>query len=250
MRKKSFLVTLLVAALLCTMLAGNLTMDVAADTSITHTVKYGETLSWISWMYGVTIQEMVDANDLANRHLIYAGQELTIPGTSEEDYVEHVVQSGETLLTIAAKYDVSIWDIARRNGIWNINLIFVGDTLIIPGGGEGTPEAPDTPPDVQEVIIITAPTMNQEITSPVTVTGWGSGFENNLAVDVLDQTGSTIGQGNVTVDAEFGQIGPFTGTITFDPPASEGLGRVAVYSISPRDGAIEHLASVTVNLKP
>jgi hypothetical protein len=84
----------------------------------------------------------------------------------------------------------------------------------------------------------------------VTVTGWGSGFENNLAVDVLDQSGSVIGQGNVMVDAEFGQVGPFTGTVTFTPPDSTQLGRVAVYTISPRDGAIEHLASVTVNLKP
>lgn len=250
MGKKSFVTTFLVVALLYAMLVGNLAMDVAADASITHTVKHSETLSAISLMYDVTIQEIVDANNLTNRNLIYAGQQLTVPVTSEEDYVKHVVQPGETLLSIAASYDVSVWDIARRNGIENINLVFVGDTLIIRGEGEGTPEPPATRPDVQEAIIISAPTMNQDITSPVTVTGWGSGFENNLAVDVLDQRGLVIGQGYVTVDAEFGQDGPFTGTITFTPPDSAQLGRVAVYTISPRDGAIEHLNSVTVNLKP
>lgn len=250
MGKKSVVITLLVAALLCTMLVGNLVMDVAADTPITHIVKDGQTLFQISGMYDVTIQEIVDANNLTSRHLIYAGQQLTIPVTFEGDYVEHVIQPGETLLSIAAKYGVNVWDIARRNGIRNINLVFVGDTLFIPGGGEGTPERPATRPDVPEAIIITAPIMNQEITSPVTVTGWGSGFENNLAVDVLDQQGLIVGQGYVTVDAEFGQDGPFTGTITFTPPDSEQLGRLAVYEISPRDGAIEHLNSVTVNLQP
>ncbi len=250
MWKKSLTITLVAIVLLCITLVGNLVADVAADTPITHTVKHGEILSGIAQMYDVTTQDIVDANNLANRDLIYAGQELTIPGRSQEDYVRHIVQPGETLFTLAVKYDTSVWDIARRNGIRNINLVFVGDTLIILGGGEATPEPPDTQPDVQEAIIITAPTMNQEISSPVTVTGWGSGFENNLAVEVLDNMASVIGEGYVTVNAEMGQIGPFTGTITFTPPDSEQLGRVAVYSISPRDGAIEHLNSVTVNLKP
>ncbi|MFP3895276.1 MAG: LysM peptidoglycan-binding domain-containing protein [Anaerolineales bacterium] len=250
MWKKRFTIMLVAVMLLYTMMVGNLILDIAADTPITHTVKYGETLSQISWKYDVALQDIVNANNLTNRDLMYAGQELTIPGISQGDYVEHIVQPGETLFTIAASYDVGVWDIARRNGIRNINLVFVGDTLIVPGGGDGIPEPPDSRPDVRETIIITAPTMNHEITSPVTVTGWGSGFENNLAVDILDQEGNAIGQGNVMVDAEFGQDGPFTGTVTFTPPDSEQLGRVAVYNISPRDGAIEHLASVTVNLKP
>ncbi|MGM0400096.1 MAG: LysM peptidoglycan-binding domain-containing protein [Chloroflexota bacterium] len=250
MWKKSFAAMLVAVTLLYTMLVSNLIMDVAADTPITHIVKQGETVSQISRMYDVAVQDIVDTNNLANRNLIYAGQTLTISGIPEGDYVEHVVQPGETLFSIAAKYGVGVWDVARRNGIQNINLVFVGDTLIIPGEGEGTPAPPTTRPDVQETIIITAPTMNEEINSPVTVTGWGSGFENNLAVDILDGEGNTIGQGYATIDAEMGQDGPFTGTVTFTPPDSAQPGRVAVYEISPRDGAIEHLNSVTVNLKP
>ena len=52
------------------------------------------------------------------------------------------------------------------------------------------------------------------------------------------------------VDAEFGQVGPFSGVIEFTAPDEEQFGRIQVYGISPRDGAIEHLASVTVNLVP
>jgi hypothetical protein len=71
-----------------------------------------------------------------------------------------------------------------------------------------------------------------------------------MAVDVLDANGSVIGQGYVIVDAEMGQVGPFEGSVEFEAPSEAELGRVSVYSVSPRDGAIEHLASVTVSLEP
>jgi len=88
------------------------------------------------------------------------------------------------------------------------------------------------------------------VSTPLTVTGYGKGFENNLAVDVLDEAGAVIGQGFVTVNAEFGQYGPFSGEVAFTAPATAQVGRVAVYRISPRDGAIEQLASVSIKLEP
>jgi hypothetical protein len=156
------------------------------------------------------------------------------------------------LLSIAAYYHVNYWDIARLNGIWNVNLIFVGQKLRIPVAADATPTPTPTSesgaPTVQEAIIITAPAADAEITSPVTVTGWGSAFENTLAVDILDAEGNVIGQGYVTIDADAGAVGPFTGTVEFTAPTEAGQGRVSVYGISARDGAIEHLNSVTVNL--
>ena len=230
-------------------LSGPAALGVIAEDPYIHTVKWGETLGWISWRYGVSVKELVEVNNLSSSWLIYAGQELIIPMPPEE-VVDHVVQQGESLLSIAAKYDVSIWDIARRNGLWNINLIFVGQHLSIPGGGEEAPAPQAAAPVEEEAIIITSPEMNEEVSTPVTITGWGSGFENTLAVDILDATGNVIGQGYVIVDAEFGQRGEFTGSIEFTAPATAQLGRISVYSISPRDGAIEDLSSITVNLKP
>ena len=46
----------------------------------------------------------------------------------------HVVRYGETLAGIAARYGVSPWAIAQANGLANINRIYVGQSLIIPGG--------------------------------------------------------------------------------------------------------------------
>lgn len=50
-----------------------------ADSTITHTVQKGETLSGIASLYGVTVQEIVDANGLESSDLIQIGQVLIIP---------------------------------------------------------------------------------------------------------------------------------------------------------------------------
>lgn len=240
-----------VSMLLVLALAGTLALGVAAEEPLYHTIRWGESLLTIGRMYGVTVRQLVEANGLSNANLIYAGQRLLIP-TPAQGYVEHVVAWGESLLTIAARYGVRVWEIAARNGITNQNLIYVGQRLVIPGGEgamlEPAPSVAAAPAEAQGAIIIASPLEDAEIGTPVTVTGWGSGFENNLVVIVLDEAGMVLGQGYVIVDAESGKYGPFTGTIEFTAPASAQMGRIQVFSVSPRDGAIERLSSVAVRL--
>jgi LysM repeat protein len=52
--------------------------------------------------------------------------------TYAEDGI-HVVQRGESLGTIAQRYNVSLSELARSNGISNPNFIYVGQRLVIPG---------------------------------------------------------------------------------------------------------------------
>jgi hypothetical protein len=87
------------------------------------------------------------------------------------------------------------------------------------------------------------------VTSPVTVVGLGSGFEQTVVVAVLDAAGGRIGLAPATVVGEYGQQGTFTATVPFTLPANSQPGRIQVWSESPRDGAIEHLNSVTVMLQ-
>jgi murein DD-endopeptidase MepM/ murein hydrolase activator NlpD len=49
-------------------------------TGLRHTVASGETLFTIAQRYGVTTQELQDANNISNASVIYAGQELVVPG--------------------------------------------------------------------------------------------------------------------------------------------------------------------------
>ena len=50
----------------------------------------------------------------------------------------HVVQRGETLYSIAARYGTTVQAIAQANGLSNLNLVYVGQRLVIPSGGGST----------------------------------------------------------------------------------------------------------------
>ncbi|MBZ0319962.1 MAG: LysM peptidoglycan-binding domain-containing protein, partial [Anaerolineae bacterium] len=47
--------------------------------TITHVVQPGENLYRISLRYGVSVQDIVTANNIANPNIIYVGQVLIIP---------------------------------------------------------------------------------------------------------------------------------------------------------------------------
>ncbi|SHJ64508.1 LysM peptidoglycan-binding domain-containing protein [Parasporobacterium paucivorans] len=115
----------------------------------TYVVKSGDTLWKISTMYGVSIQQIVVANNIMNANLIYVGQVLTIPGTVVQPPVtpstgtSYTVKSGDTLTRIAGIYRVTVQQLVTANNIVNANLIYVGQVLVIPG--TGSPSVPVTP---------------------------------------------------------------------------------------------------------
>jgi LysM repeat protein len=115
-----------------------------------HTVRAGEHLTRISRTYGVTIAEIVAANDLADPSRIFAGQRLTIPGVAAAPAKPkpaaaapapapaskarvHAVRAGEHLTGIARAYGVTIAAIAQANDLADPSRIFVGQRLTIPG---------------------------------------------------------------------------------------------------------------------
>lgn len=69
-------------------LAVVLSLLVSVCSAATYTVKKGDNLTKISKQYGVTVQDLVDANDIEDPNLIYVDQELTIPQEEEEPVVE------------------------------------------------------------------------------------------------------------------------------------------------------------------
>ena len=56
----------------------------------------------------------------------------------------YVVQRGDTLSRIAARYGVSVGALAAANGIRNVNLVYTGQRLLIPGASSGS--VPGTKP--------------------------------------------------------------------------------------------------------
>ena len=99
-----------------------------------YTIKRGDTLWKISRNYGVSIQNIVNWNNIQNPNLIYPGQRLILYGNyrnSNTENVYYTVQKGDTLWGIARRYRTCPRRIAKINGIRNSNLIYPGQVLKI-----------------------------------------------------------------------------------------------------------------------
>lgn len=113
----------------------------SAGGTTTITIQRGQTLSGIALEYNTTVQILVELNNIANPNLIYAGSTLIVPsgetpidtdGNSTSGQTIYVVQRGDTLNKIVAEFGTTARAIAVENNIRNINLIYVGQRLIIP----------------------------------------------------------------------------------------------------------------------
>jgi len=98
----------------------------------THKVKKGETLGGIAEKYQVSIASLMKANDI-NGNKIIVGQELKIPKSSDSKSQiskagYHTVETGETLYSIAIKYNTSVQKIKKLNELSSSKII-VGQKL-------------------------------------------------------------------------------------------------------------------------
>jgi LysM repeat protein len=119
-----------------------------------YVVQSGDTLSGIAVRHQTTVQQLVQMNGLSNPNLIVIGQRLAVArgqaangsGDVSARGTSYQVQPGDTLIGIAMLFQVGMWDIVVANNIANPSLIYIGQSLVIPGaGGSVGPVAAPTP---------------------------------------------------------------------------------------------------------
>ena len=101
---------------------------------VTYVVQRGDTLSSIAQRYNTTVSELVSLNNIQNPNLIFAGERLVIRRTSginASDRIMYTVQRGDTLSSIAQRYNTTVSELVSVNNIQNPNLIFPGERLEI-----------------------------------------------------------------------------------------------------------------------
>ena len=97
-----------------------------------YTVVSGDTLSGIASRYGTTYQRLAEYNGISNPNLIYPGQQIRIPGSSQSSsVVYYTVVSGDNLTKIANRYGTTVNQLVSWNNISNPNLIYPGQKLRI-----------------------------------------------------------------------------------------------------------------------
>jgi LysM repeat protein len=158
------------------------------ESATTHTVASGETLYSIATKYGISVDALKKANPGLSSS-ISIGQALNLPAKAgsttattakpttttaattiapvSKETIEHTVASGETLYSIAKKYNVSVEDIKKTNpGIAGLK---VGQTLKVPGT-EAAVTTTTTTPATKPAITATTTTTTTAATKPAAAT--------------------------------------------------------------------------------
>lgn len=96
-----------------------------------YTVKSGDSLWSISKKFGITVDELKNANNLSS-NLLSVGQNLIIPGKeAQATSDEYVVKKGDTLYSIARKYNTSVDNLKSINNITTDSLA-IGQIIKLP----------------------------------------------------------------------------------------------------------------------
>ena len=96
-----------------------------------YTVKSGDSLWSISRKFGITVDELKSANNLSS-NLLSVGQNLIIPGKeAQATGDEYVVKKGDTLYSIARKYNTSVDNLKSINNI-TIDSLAIGQIIKLP----------------------------------------------------------------------------------------------------------------------
>ncbi len=169
-----------------------------------YTVRAGDTLSHIAEMYGVTANTILWANDLPRATAIKEGQTLIILPVAG---VQHIVKKGDTIGSIAKKYDGDVEEIMTYNQISSNDELVVGEKVVVPGGSIKI-----APSAVSPTKIAGSSSSGGWLTHPIPGAVRTQGIHGYNAVDFGASSGTTIraaGGGEVIVSKSSGWNGGY-----------------------------------------
>ena len=114
-------------------------------TGMEYTVRPGDTLSGVAARYGISWWRIAEVNELSENSLLRIGQRIVLPGSggtpptgtgglAAEDLPKYMVQSGDTLSVIAARFDTTWQELSSINGLSTNSVLQIGQILRVPKG--------------------------------------------------------------------------------------------------------------------
>ena len=106
--------------------------EIVEDEFDIYTVKKGDSLWKISQEYNITVPKLIDLNNLSDLN-IQINQKLLVP--KKDDNINnsdniYVVQKGDSLWSIAKKYNQTVDELKEKNNLTN-NLLSIGQEIIV-----------------------------------------------------------------------------------------------------------------------
>ena len=110
-------------------LANYIGVPYSNEPSYYYTVQKGDTLYSISKKFNTTVDKLKDINNL-NNNVLSIGQQLLISEEAPIDNNYYIVKKGDTLYSIAKKYNISVDELKNNNNL-NNDLLYIGQELLI-----------------------------------------------------------------------------------------------------------------------
>jgi LysM repeat protein len=178
----------------------------SSDQISIYVVREGDSLSQIAKMFSVSTNTIVWANDIKRGSFITPGQTLIIlPITG----VRHIVVKGETVRSIAKKYDGNYEEILQYNDLTLESTIAIGDIIVVPDGEIAAPTYTSS-----SVIVKGGggPTYSGYYILPLTAGRRSQGLHGYNGVDYATPTGTPIlasASGDVIISRNSGWNGGY-----------------------------------------
>lgn len=96
---------------------------------IYYTVEPGNTLWAIAQHYGTTANDIARYNGITAPYTIYPGQSIKIPVQEINPPKWYAVRPGDTLWSIANRYNITLESILDNNNLENPNEIYPGQLI-------------------------------------------------------------------------------------------------------------------------
>jgi|GEM_PF-829171 len=167
--------------------------------TLQHTVKSGETLYSLSRKYNTTVQNI----EKENRDKLKAGLETgtvlnitTIPRAGDPDkYITHSVAAGETLFSLAKRYNTTVEAITESNRTLLKKGLMSGQQLaILPGGTEATAPTPANSFDINKTEIASGATIEHTVQNGDTLMGLAKKYHTTVD-EITAANGSKLNSG-------------------------------------------------------
>lgn len=98
-----------------------------------YVVQQGDTLSVIARTFGTTVEALARANAISDPSLLYPGMELVVPGYEgfQGELTVAQISFGESLLSLAARFGLSVDQMARLNRVVNPERVYAGQPWVL-----------------------------------------------------------------------------------------------------------------------
>ncbi|MDR3575091.1 MAG: peptidoglycan DD-metalloendopeptidase family protein [Anaerolineaceae bacterium] len=182
-----------------------------------YIVQPGDTLGLIAFRFGVTVNDLISANNITNPNSITAGTQLTIPGLQgiTGTLVTTTIPLSENLRSLSLRYQIPQDLLSHLNRITSPSEIYAGANLILPQAGSNKYYLPEAVLSSDQTILDVAISQNS---SP-----WAVATTNMLTNtwDILP--GENLYALNQSDNTEVSSISPLVTSATISPmPLTQG----------------------------